>query len=139
MRGAAAAAAVALAVIVAFAVKRPAPHFATPPIAVVRDAAGQALWSIRLAPAAREIAVDRLAAAEPAGHADQLWLRTPAGPRSLGTLPRRGRAVIPEVPAFVKTLAGSGELLVSREPAGGSRLPRPSGPIVFRAAFRPPG
>ena len=139
MRIAAAAATVVLAALVAFAVQRPPPSFGAPPIAIVRGAAGQVLWSIRLAPAAHEIAADRLAAPSRGGHADQLWLRTPAGPRSLGLLPRHGRAVIPEIPAFVQTLTGSGELLVSREPPGGSRLSRPSGPVMFWAVFGPSG
>jgi len=134
---AAAAATLALAFGVAAAIHRPPPRFAAPPIAVVRDGGGQALWAIRLAPAAHEIAVDRLAKPSTlAGHADQLWLATPAGPHSLGLLPRRGRAVIPEMPTLVAKLTGAGELLVSREPPGGSRRTRPSGPIIWRAAFR---
>lgn len=127
----------ALAAIVALAVKRPVPRFAVPPIATVRDTAGHPLWSIRLAARAHEISADRLAVPPETGNAYQLWLATTAGPRSLGVLPRRGRAVIPEIPAIVARLAGSGELLVSREPRGGASLPQPSGPIVYRAGFRP--
>jgi anti-sigma-K factor RskA len=133
---AAAAATLALALGVAAAIKHPPARFAAPPIAVVRDG-GQALWAIRLAPSAHEIAVDRLAPpVSVSGDADQLWLATPAGPRSLGLLPRSGREVIPEIPTLVTTLTGSGELLVSREPPGGSRQTRPSGSIILRAAFR---
>lgn len=134
-RLAAALAVPALAAAVAFAVQRPAPRFAAPAIAIVRDGTGRALWSVRLAAAADEIAVDRLAAAAPADRAYQLWLATPLGPRSIGVLPRDGGAVIPEMPALVARLRGRGELLVSREPEGGSPRPVPTGPIVFRAAF----
>ncbi|HTV89708.1 MAG TPA: hypothetical protein VME41_11890, partial [Stellaceae bacterium] len=58
----AAATVVALAFVVALAVKRSPPRFAAPPIAIVRDTAGDALWSVRLAVTAHEISADRLAA-----------------------------------------------------------------------------
>jgi anti-sigma-K factor RskA len=126
----------ALAFGVAAAIKRPPPSFAAPPIAIVRDSAAQALWAVRLARCAHEIAVTRLAAPLPAiGDADQLWLATPAGPRSLGLLPRNGRSIIPEMPTLMARLTGSGELLVSREPPHGSRQMQPSGPVIWRAAF----
>jgi anti-sigma-K factor RskA len=134
----------ALAFAVAAAIKRESPNFAGAPIAVVRDAGaaqGRALWAIRLAPAAHEIAVDALAPAEalssaPAGSALQLWLKTPAGLRSLGLLPDKGRAIIPEMPALIDRLgAGAGGLVVTREPKGGSRQSLPSGPIAFRATL----
>jgi anti-sigma-K factor RskA len=128
---------------VAAAIDRPAPRFAAPPIAVVRDAAGHALWSIRVSAAAHEIAVDALnpAPRRPAGDAYQLWLTAPRGPRSLGLLPLAGRKVIPEIPALVARLIGAdagtdaARLVVSREPEGGSPAMQPSGPIVFRAAI----
>lgn len=121
---------------VATTVKRPPPDFATPPVATLHDGAGHALWTVRLAPAAHEIAVDALAAARPpANHAYQLWLQTAHSVASLGLLPPTGRAVIPEVPALVGDLAGKGELVVSLEPAGGSPGLQPSGAILFRAAL----
>jgi anti-sigma-K factor RskA len=131
---------VALAFGVAAAIKREPPRFADPPVAVVRDGALHPLWSIRLAPDAHEIAVDSIRAAPaPAGHAYQLWLATPDGPRSLGLLPASGRKVIPAIPALAARLAGKGELLVSLEPAHGSQQLQPSGPIVFRATYAPGG
>lgn len=132
------AATLALAFIVAAAINRPPPNFAAPPIAMIRDGSGRSLWAIRLAARAHEIAVDALAAAPPpatsGGHAYQLWLATPQGPRSLGLLPQHGRTIIPEIPALVTRLAGGPtRLLVSREPLHGSPSIEPSGPIVFHA------
>jgi anti-sigma-K factor RskA len=107
-----------------------------PAIAVVCDGAGHALWTIRLAAAAHEIAVDAVdAAPPPAGRAYQLWLGSPRGPRSLGLLPVTGRKVIPEIPALAASLAGSGELLVSLEAARGSDRAAPTGPPIYRAAL----
>lgn len=130
---------VALAATVAWVIKRAPPSFAAAPIATVRDASQgrQALWAIRVAAHAHELAADALAGvpAPPAGRAYQLWLQTPDGPRTLGLLPTTGRKVIPEIPAIAARLAGSGELLVSLEPARGSIAPGPSGPVLFRAAF----
>jgi anti-sigma-K factor RskA len=134
---AAAVAVLLLALAVAAAVRRAPPRFARlTPFAVVRDAAGRPLWALRLAPAAHEIAADRVGGAPPpAGHAYQLWLALPQGPRSLGLLPATGRKVVPETPAAVARLQGAGALIVTLEAARGSRRPRPSGPVAFRARF----
>lgn len=115
-----------------------------PPIAVVRDAEQHPLWTLRLALAAHEIAVDAVnAAPPPAGHAYQLWLAAPSGAaasaRSLGLMPASGRKVIAEIPALAARLAGTGELVVTLEPAGGSARATPSGPVVFRAALSDAG
>jgi anti-sigma-K factor RskA len=136
MRPAATAVAVlALAFVVAAAVKRQPPDFAhLVPIAVIRDSAQRPLWAIRLAGAAHEIAADALGGPPPPGRAYQLWLAIPSGAHSLGLLPAQGRKIIPEIPALAARLAGPGELLVSLEAARGSRLAKPSGPILFRTA-----
>jgi len=127
-----------LALLVAVAIKRAPPDFsALPVIATIRDPAGRALWTIRLARAAHEIAVDGFAVAPPAdGQVYRLWLAPPsgaaAGARPLGLLPLAGRRVIPEIPALLTRLAGGG-LLVTLAPAGGGTAVQPSGPILFRA------
>ena len=130
----------ALAFSVAAIVKRPPPDFAAlAPIAVVRDAAHRPLWEIRLARAAHQIAIDSIAAAPPpAGRAYQLWLALPDGGHSLGLMPVAGRKLVPEIPAIVDRLAGSGELLVTLEPARGSDTGRPDGPVMFRAVIPAP-
>jgi anti-sigma-K factor RskA len=130
----------ALALTVAALVARPAPDFAERPvIAVLRDADGQPLWSMRLARSAHQIAVESLAKAPspPPGHVYQLWLviAKPGPPRPLGLLPQSGRKVIPETPANTRLLSGSGGLLVTLEPNGGSDDPGPSGPMRFRGRF----
>jgi anti-sigma-K factor RskA len=127
----------ALAFAVAVVVKRPPPDFsALAPIATLRDESRRPLWSIRLAAAAHQIAVDPIGAVRPpAGRGYQLWLKTSGGAQSLGLLPAAGRKVIPEVPALAAALAGSGELLVTLEPARGSDTGEPNGPVLFQAAF----
>ena len=131
---------VALTLVVAALVERPAPDFAAPPFAVVRNAAGQDEWAIRLAPAAHEIGVEALGAAPPAvGHRYWLWLLTPQGPRSLGIVPPGGhRKTIPEIPTLVRSLAGGGELIVSAEPGKGPSPYQPQGPVIGHAAFPGP-
>ena len=133
----AAIATMAAALAVAATVKRDPPDFAAlAPIAVIRDAAGRPLWTIRLAPRAHQLAVDASAVRPPpAGRAFQLWLAGPGGDRSLGLLSISGRRVIPEIPGLCARLAGAGELLVSVEPAGGSKRRQPSGPTAYRAEF----
>ena len=133
----------ALALLVAALIGRPAPDFAARPIvAVLRDATGHPLWAIRLARGAHQIAVDsRAASPVPAGHAYQLWLEAPGagGPRSLGLMPQTGRKTIAETPANIRRLAGRGELTVTLEPWGGSPGIGPSGPVRFRGALVGPG
>jgi anti-sigma-K factor RskA len=128
----------ALALVVAALVARPTPDFGERPvIAVLRDAGGQSLWSIRLASSSHEIAVDSVAApSPPPGHVYQLWLVSKAGPpHPLGLLPQSGRKVIPETPANTRLLSASGKLLVTLEPNGGSDDPGPSGPVKFGGRF----
>ncbi|HEX3953318.1 MAG TPA: anti-sigma factor [Stellaceae bacterium] len=126
----------AVALAVAAAIKRAPPDFASlPPIATVRDAAQLPLWTLRLAPAAHQIAVDGVGAAPPpAGRAYQLWLAGKDGPQSLGLLPDAGHKIIAETPGLIGRLAAGGQVLVTLEPARGSDTPQPNGPVVFRAA-----
>lgn len=130
----------ALALLVAALVARPAPDFsALRVVAVVMDTSQQPVWAVRLAPAAHRIAVDALhPQPAPAGQIYQLWLAAVgnASPRPLGLLPQQGRKVIPVTPESARLLqAGKGELLVSLEASGGSRRPGPTGPIRFRGSF----
>ncbi len=130
----------ALALWVAAVVARAPPDFAERPvIAVLRDAGQRPAWSVRLARTAHQIAVDGLGPpAPPGGKAYQLWLTTPgaAAPQPLGLLPLSGRKVIAETPANIRRLAsGTGELLVTIEPAEGPLAEAPSRPPVFRASL----
>ncbi|HEY1260366.1 MAG TPA: anti-sigma factor [Stellaceae bacterium] len=131
-------AALALALLVAAVVARPAPDFSTlRVIAVVTDKGQQPVWAVRLAPAAHQIAADALHPLPvPPGWAYQLWLTVADGaPHPLGLLPQAGRKVIPVTPENARLLAGKGGLLVSLEAAGGSRRPGPAGPVEFHARF----
>jgi anti-sigma-K factor RskA len=128
----------ALALVVAAAIKRqPADFSALPPLVLVRDRQQHTLWAIRVAAASHQIAVEAVAAPPlPEGRAYQLWLSGPNGARSLGLLPEAGRRIIPEMPAPITRLdAGHGMLEVTLEPARGSVTEHPSGPVMFRSAL----
>lgn len=130
----------ALALLVAALIARPAPDFAALRIvAVLADDAHRPAWAIRLAPAAHQIAADTLRVQSvPAGRAYQLWLSVAgaAPPRPLALLPQQGRKVIPVTPANARLLArAAGELFVTLEPVGGSPGPRPGGPVSFRGSL----
>jgi anti-sigma-K factor RskA len=129
----------ALALLVAAFVARDPPDFAhLSVIAVLRDKDGHPVWSVRLASAAHQIAVDNLgAAAPPPGKDYELWLVTPgeAG-QPLGLLPLSGRKIFAETPANIRRLAGTAELRVTLEPVTGSVAGLPSGPVVFRASIK---
>jgi len=131
-----------LALFVAAIIARDPPDFsAMPTIAVIRDAEQRPIWAIRLARAAHLIAADSLRAQPlPANRAYQLWLLAPetTEPHPLGLLPQSGRKRIAASPENAGLLAGAGELLVTLEPPGGSQLPTPSGPTVFRGALEGP-
>jgi anti-sigma-K factor RskA len=126
----------ALALLVAALVRRPPPDLSTRPIiAVLEDGAHHPAWAIRLAPAAHEIAADSLhPPPAPPGRVHQLWLSVAGegGPRPLGLLPQAGRKQIPVTPEAAEWLAGSGQLVVTLEPPGGSQQPGPTGTVRFR-------
>lgn len=136
---AAALATTVLALVVAAEVARAPPDFAERHvIAVLRDGGQHAVWLVRLAQTAHQIAVDGLGPpAPPPGKVYQLWLRAidAAAPQPLGLLPLSGRKVIAESPANIRRLAGTGELLVTLEPAEGALPGAPSGPPMFRASL----
>jgi len=126
-----------LALLVAALIGRAPPDFSMQPIiAVVQDGDKHALWAIRLAGSAHQIAVDSVDPPPlPSGHVYQLWLEPPRGagsPRPLGLLPQSGRKAIPETPANTLLLSGPGVLVVTLEPLGGSPGSGPSGPTLFR-------
>ncbi len=123
-----------LALLVAAIVSRDAPDFSSMPIiAVVRDGEQRPIW---------EIAVDSLRVQPvPTDHVYQLWVLVPdvTAPHQLGLLPQSGRKRIAVSPENVRLLAGSGELVITLEPPGGSRGPAPSGPTVFRGTLESSG
>ncbi len=127
----------AFAFAVAAGIKRAPPNFSRlPPLAKIEDETGRALWVIRMAPRAHQIAVDAVEnSPTAAGQAYQLWLADSDNPQSLGLLPSSGRKVIPESPALIEKLAGGGVLLISLEKARGSDTPWPNGPVLYRANF----
>jgi anti-sigma-K factor RskA len=133
----------ALALLVAALIAREPPDFsATPIVTVVRDGEQHPVWTIRLARAAHQIAVDSVRpAAPPAGKVYQLWLLTPAStvPHPLGLLPQSGRKRVAVTPENARLLALEGELEVTLEPMGGSAGPVPSGPTVFRGSLEGSG
>jgi anti-sigma-K factor RskA len=113
-----------------------------PIVAVVRDDEQHPIWAIRLARAAHQIAADSLRVQPvPADRVYQLWLSVPdaTAPHQLGLLPQSGRKRIAVSPENARLLAGSGELVVTLEPPGGSRGPTPSGPTVFRGTLESSG
>jgi len=112
-----------------------------PIVAVIRNAEQRPVWAIRLARAAHQISADSLfAQSVPADRVYQLWLLSPGttGPHPLGLLPQSGRKRIAVSPENARLLAGAGELLVTVEPPGGSELPAPTGPTVFRGTLEGP-
>jgi anti-sigma-K factor RskA len=127
------------ALLVAALIGRAPPDFSTEPIiAVVQDGDQHALWAIRLAGRAHQIAVDSLHPPPvPPDRVYQLWLEPPGAgtPRPLGLLPETGRKAIPETPANTGLLSGPGALVVTLEPLGGSPRSGPSGPTLFRSSL----
>jgi anti-sigma-K factor RskA len=61
------------------------------------------------------------------------------GPRQLGLLPPSGRKRIAVSPENARLLAGTGELIVTLEPAGGSPNREPTGQPVFRGTLERAG
>jgi anti-sigma-K factor RskA len=125
-----------LGLLVAAIIARDPPDFSTMPVVgVVRDSEHHPIWAIRLARAAHQIAADSLRVEPvPPGQAYQLWLLVPgtASPHQLGLLPQIGRKQIAVSPDNASLLAGTGELVVTVEPPGGSPGAAPGGPAVFR-------
>ena len=134
---------VSSALLVAAIIAREPPDFsAMPVVAIVRDGEQHAIWAIRLARAAHQIAADCLRPGPaPVGGVYQLWLLIPdsTGPHPLGLLPRSGRKPIPVTPENARLLAGEGELEVTLEPIGGSRGSGPSGPALFHGSLEGSG
>jgi len=132
-----------LAFLVAAIIARDPPDFSDMAIvAVVRDADQHPVWAIRLARAAHQIAVDSLRDEQaPPGQVYQLWLVAPdrAGTRQLGLLPASGRKRIAVSPENARLLVGAGELVVTREPTGGSPDRGPSGQPVYRGTLERAG
>jgi anti-sigma-K factor RskA len=136
-------ASLSLALLVAAVIAREPPDFsAMPVVAIVRDGERHPIWAIRLARAAHQIAADSLRPQPVAAdHVYQLWLLSSnsTAPHPIGLLPRSERKVIAVTPENARLLAGEGELEVTLEPIGGSLLPGPSGPTLFRASLEGSG
>jgi len=132
-----------LGLLVAAIIARDPPDFSDISIvAVVRDGERHPVWAIRLARAAHQIAADTLRdEPAPPGRVYQLWLLVTdrTGPHQLGLLPTSGRKRIAVSPENARLLAGTGELVVTLEPAGGSPNREPSGPPVFRGTLERAG
>ena len=128
-----------LGLLVAAVIGRDSPDFSDMSIvAVVRDAERHPVWTIRLARAAHQIAVDSMRdEAAPPGSVYQLWLFAPerGEPRQLGLMPAFGRKRIAVSPKNTRLLAGAGELVVTLEPAGGSPNRTPSGQVIYRGTL----
>lgn len=132
-----------LALLVAAIIARDPPDFSDMSIvAVVRDGERHPVWAIRLARAAHQVAADTLRD-EPSlpGHVYQLWLFAPdrSEPRQLGLLPPSGRKRFAVSPENARLLAGTGELMVTLEPTGGSPNRAPTGQAVFRGTLEKAG
>jgi anti-sigma-K factor RskA len=131
------------ALLVAAIIARDPPDFSSISIvAVVRDGERHPVWAIRLARAAHQIAADTLRdEPAPPGRVYQLWLLVAerTGPRQLGLLPPSGRKRIAVSPENARLLAGTGELVVTLEPAGGSPNREPTGQPVFRGTLERAG
>lgn len=129
-----------LALLVAAVISRDPPDFAELRVlCVLRDDGRQPAWSVRLAAAAHQIAVDGLSPpAPPAGKTYQLWLAAPdTALRPLALLPLSGRKILPVTPENTRRLAKKGELRVTLEPATGTLAGAPSGPVIYRAILEP--
>jgi anti-sigma-K factor RskA len=132
-----------LALLVAAMIAGEPPDFsAMPVVAVVRDPERHPIWAIRLARDAHQIAADSLRPQPPpADRVYQLWLLAADGatPRPLGLLPQSERKLLAVTPENARLLAGPGEIEVTLEPIGGSSVPGPTGPVLFRASLDGPG
>jgi anti-sigma-K factor RskA len=125
-----------LALLVAAIIARAPPDLsAMPVIAVLRDGEHRPIWAIRLDRTAHQIAVDSLRPQSvPPDRVYQLWLLAPdaTAPRPLGLLPQSARKRIAVTAENARRLAAGGELEATLEPAGGSPIPGPTGPALFR-------
>ncbi|HEX4615226.1 MAG TPA: anti-sigma factor [Stellaceae bacterium] len=131
-----------LALLVAASIARDPPDFSDISIvAVVRDGERHPVWAIRLARAAHQIAADTLRDEPAPKGVYQLWLLVAdqTGPHQLGLLPPSGRKRIAVSPENARLLAGTGELVVTAEPAGGSPNREPTGQPVFRGTLERAG
>lgn len=126
--GLATAAALVLAVLW---LRPPAPADVAPQVAVVQNAAAEALWLIEIE--GDSIRIEATAAVTAAQDADyELWLVAADGraPVSLGLLPQSGEATRPRLALFDEVDVAA--LAVSREPLGGSPTGSPT-EVLFTA------
>lgn len=89
-----------------------------------------AKWFVTLTPETRFVRIENGGSTlEVASHDFELWWLNEDGPVSLGVLPSSGK-IDRDLPASVQ-LSRDGQIAVSLEPAGGSRIGRPSGPVLM--------
>jgi anti-sigma-K factor RskA len=125
-----------LALLVAATIAREAPDFSNRPvIAVLRDSHQRVVWTVRVARAAHQIAVEVISRpVRPSGKDYQLWLVAPRqATQPLGLLPSSGRKIFAETPTNIAHMDGRAELWVTLEPETGSLAGAPGGPVLFRA------
>ncbi len=97
------------------------------------DKMQQPLWKIEYDATDRRLRVQAEAPyVLPSGTVHQLWALPANGapPVSLGLLPQTGSQALLLDPSQTAALLASGQLAVSREPAGGSPTGAPTGPVV---------
>ncbi len=104
-------------------------------VAVISDADSGPIWLLQGFEESGELRVATLMdRPPPAGSDYQLWmLRAGADPVSLGLIAGMGVTRLPLTPAALQVLAQTMTLAISVEPAGGSPLPTPTGPVIFTA------
>src|SRR6202043_646814 len=110
--------------------------------AVVREGEMGRVWGVGLVGGGGKIVEETLRDQQtPPGRVYQLWLLVAdrIGPRQLGLLPPSGRKRIAVSPENARLLAGTGELVVTLEPASGSPSREPTGQPVFRGPLERAG
>ena len=124
------AAMLALVFVITYLPREPQPVVPGQPsqVAVIQDEGNAALWRVRVTDSVEVRHIG--AAALEAGRDYELWLLTESGPQSLGLLPESGSATLQVSPEMRRQLQQGGSIAVSVEPAGGSPLPTPTGPVI---------
>jgi anti-sigma-K factor RskA len=96
----------------------------------------QAQWLVSLSPEKGQMKVAMAGVLNLAPQKSlELWILLPDGPRSLGLLPTTGEMQVVLPASLLSQLAqqGSLTLAVSREPVGGSKTGKPTGPVLLTA------
>jgi anti-sigma-K factor RskA len=126
--------AVATALIIFLAVRRPDTVSDRTPVVVLNDEYGHPAFVAIAAYRARRLALAEVSVRRPLpGKAYQIWLLPKSGtPRSLGLVPQQKRVSIDLSAKDAGALTSAEGIAISLEPAGGSPTGLPSGPILFK-------